>query len=184
MTKSGCCWHQFSTFDVVKHTPRLLEEVEEALEPASPAYLRRETRGRRTSTEHLLLPPADSTSKLLLGFDLAGSGQKRVEVFVTEGVLDYALVVGPERRVEFSYQLHVLGSSGERPKARPFTWNAAASELSFQNGAYRYVIHDGAQGPSVSVHFRGKVVPLPGVEKSRQGTLQGLSIKDFENVRQ
>jgi hypothetical protein len=182
MTKSGCCWHQFDTYEVVNHGPRLLESVVESLEEESPAYLRKETSGRRSSTEHLLLTPDESGSKLLLAFELAGSRKKRVEVFATEGALDYALVVGPERHVELSYRLHVVGKANDAPNAHPFSWDPTSGELSFQNGAYRYVIHDGAQGLGVTVHFRNRVVFLPGVEKSRSGTLRGLVIQDFENV--
>jgi len=183
MTKSGCCWHQFDTFNVINHAPHLLESVVESVEPASPVYLSRQKNGAASSTEHFLLPPEDSGRRPLLAFDLVGAGHKRVEVFATDGTVDYALLAGSEHRVDFSYQLNVLSKRGASATDQPFTYDASTAELSFQNGAYRYVIHDGPQAPGVSVHFRGKVVELAGVAESRSGTLRGLRAEDFENVR-
>jgi hypothetical protein len=127
-----------------------------------------------------LLPPKESSATVLLAFDVAGPRPKHLEVFSSEGMLDYALVSGPDRRVEFSYQLHV---SRERDdgKARPFRWDPGTRELSFRNGSYRYVIHDGAT-VGVSVHSRGRVVHLEPVEGTRSGTLGDLATSGFENV--
>jgi hypothetical protein len=183
MTKSGCCWHQFDTFDVVKRAPRLSKSVEESLEQASVAYLRRVTTGRQSTTETLLLPSEDSISKPLLAFDLAGPRARHVEVLATEGFLDYAVVVGPERRVEYSQRLHARPVDTKRKDAEPepFRWDSATGELSFRTGDYRYVIHDG-QKHGVSVHHLGKEVFMPAVETSRRGTLSGLKVDEFENV--
>jgi hypothetical protein len=178
MTKSGCCWHLFETYSVVNGAPKRIESVVESLE--GQAYLKRETRGRRNATEYFLLPPKESSATVLLAFDVAGPRPKHLEVFSSEGMLDYALVSGPDRRVEFSYQLHV---SRERDdgKARPFRWDPGTRELSFRNGSYRYVIHDGAT-VGVSVHSRGRVVHLEPVEGTRSGTLGDLATSGFENV--
>jgi hypothetical protein len=183
MTKSGCCFHQFDTFDVVRRSPFLSQSVEESVEQGAPAYLRRTTTGRSSSSEHLLLGPQDSIAKVLLAFDLAGPRPRHVEVFATEGYLDYAVVVGPERRVELSYRLQARPVDTQRADAQPepFRWDSATSELSFRTGAYRYVIHDGEKH-GVSVHHSGSEVFIPAVETSRRGTLSGLNVADFENA--
>jgi hypothetical protein len=178
MTKSGCCWHLFQTYAVANGAPRLLDSVVESYEAQT--YLMRETTGRRTATEYFLLEPSESSATVLLAFDIAGPRPKRVEVFSFGGELDYALVTGNERRVEFSYWVHVLRGRNDG-KAHPFRWDAGARELGFQNGAYRYVIHDGAKA-GVSVHSHGRVVDFDAVEGSRTGTLGDLAKAGLENV--
>ncbi len=167
----------------MNHAPHLLESIVESVEPASPAYLSRQKNGAASSTEHFLLPPEESGRQPLLAFDLVGAGHKRVEVFATDGAVDYALLSGARGRVDFSYQLNVLGKLGVAATDQPFTYDPSTTELSFQNGAYRYVIRDGPNAPGVSLHFRGKVVELAGVAESRSGTLHGLLAEDFENLR-
>lgn len=181
MTKSGCCWHRFETYAVVQRAPVLLESVEDSLVGGS--YLRRVTSGRRASTEHFLLPPEESLSKVLLSFDLAGPRPRHVEVFVTEGYLDYALVVGADRRVEYSQRLHARPRDPTRKDAEPepFRWDPAKRELSFQTGAYRYVVHDG-EDPGVTVSHLGKVTFLPAIASSRRGSLQSPLLEELENA--
>lgn len=184
MTKSGCCWHQFDSFQVIDGAPRLLESVVESQVEVSSAYLRRETSGRRTMREYLLLPPEQAGSRLLLAFDLAGPRRRHVEVFASDGLLDYALVVGPDRRVELSYQLHVLGNSEPRNPVSEhrFSWDERTGQLSFQSASYRYVIHDAPGRLGVSVQGHGRPLFMPAVAKTRNGTLRGLEAHDFENV--
>jgi hypothetical protein len=182
-SKNGCCFHVAYTFVVVNRAPQLLGTVTESVDMSSPAYLERETSGARALTERLLLAPQDSGRQPLLAFDLVGPQQKHVEVFASDGSLDYALVVGPEQRVEFSYRLHVQNKQSDKAQAPPFVWDAARGELSFKNGPYRYVVHDSPERLGVSVHVRGKEVFLPAIESSRSGGLRGLSPDRFENLK-
>jgi hypothetical protein len=181
MTKSGCCWHRYDSYAVVKRAPVLLESVEESAVDGS--YLRRATRGRRASLEYFLLPPEESISKVLLSFDLAGPRPRHVEVFVTEGYLDYALVVGPDRRVEYSQRLHARPRDLTRKDAEPepFLWDPAKRELSFETGAYRYVVHDGEE-PGVTVSHLGEVTFLPAIASSRRGSLQSPLLEHLANA--
>jgi len=182
MTKSGCCWHLFESYDVVNHAPRLLESATESLADYSSYYLKRETtkHGQPTKVEYFLLGPQDLRAKALLEFDLVGPRQRRVKVFLLEGRLEYALVNGTEQRVEFGYELHVqLQGDAERP---PFVWSPTSRELSFRNGGYRYVIQDSPGRLGVSVHTGTKVTFLPGVESSRSGSLDRLNVKGLQNV--
>jgi hypothetical protein len=185
MSKSGCCSHQFYTWDVVNREPLLREVIDETLAMSTPEYLERTTtRDIGTTTEYLRLGPEDDTrSKPILSFELAGPAHKRVALFATEsGLLDYALVRGPDNLVELSYQLHVLKSELEAAPAHPFVWLAARAELSFQNGGYQYIIHAGETGLGVSVHHGGKTVFLPGVEATRRGSLHDLPAESLQNV--
>jgi hypothetical protein len=184
MTKSGCCWHQYNTYSVVHHEPSLIESVEESVAPFSRAYVKVQKTGKHRSTEWVLAAESDSGIAPILAFDLTGGGHKHVEVFADEGVLDYALVVGSSRRVEFSYELDVLGERRENASDQtpPFQWDPSARELSFRNGDVRYIIHDSPERLGVSVHEKGRTVFLEGERKSRRGDLSGLPTKELTNV--
>lgn len=187
MTKSGCCWHQYNTYSVVNHVPRLIESIEESVLSSSAAYLKVQTTGRLPATRWFRTAEPDSGIIPILAFDLAGPGQRRVEVFASEGTLDYALLVGSEHRVAFSYLLDVLGERSERAPERapehrpsPFRWEPTRRELSFHNGGYQYVIHDSPEQLGVAVHARGQVVFLQGNRLTRRGDLGDLRAKAKE----
>jgi len=174
MGKSGCCIHEYNTYKVVNHVPYLLESVVEAVVLDAPAYVRTQRTGKAPSFSLSL--PTDSPAKPILDFDLADAAHRHVAVFASEDTLDYALVVGPERRVEFSYYLNVAGGRrGNVPEKLPaFRFDRAKRELSFQNGAYRYVICDAPGRLGVEVRRQGRVSFLPGDPATRTGGLERL----------
>jgi hypothetical protein len=181
-TKSGCCYHGFQSFDVVRGQPRLLEEISED-RSLYPAYVRttRHSRGSPEQVELNLDVMDDSGATLVLAFDIVGKPERHVEVFAVDGQLDYALVHGPGREVELSYRVHVAPTAATA-SAAPFVWNAADRELSFQNGAYRYVIHDSKQRLGVSVEHGDQHSFLAGNPTSRIGDLAELESLELENA--
>jgi hypothetical protein len=182
MMKNGCCEHYFTTYSVVNHVPHVVERVAETLLPEAPGYMQIERTGKPTSYD-LNTPMGDFTTPIL-EFDLAGDKQRHVAVFSTEDTLDYALAVGAEQHVEFSYYLDVAGRrKGSTPeKLPPFRFDAAKGELSFQNGAYRYVICDAPGRLGVEVRQGGRVTFLAGNAQTRAGGLDRLGAKLPTNV--
>jgi hypothetical protein len=179
--KSGCCYHVFYAWKVQNGAARMVERVEEAFEGSS--YLRREVTRRGREVSYFLLEEADASRDVVLSFELPGSSRRRVQVFVANEMLDYALTQGSERRVELSHWVHVLGRGRVDAPKRPFRFDAARSELRFDNGSYTYVVHDGPEGVGVRVVHRGKVVALPGISSSRRGSLARLTESKPENVQ-
>lgn len=169
MTKSGCCWHQFNTYAVTGNRPRLLRSVAESVDMPLVHYRQLAvSEGRRRQIRYFLAPEM----KPLFAFKLQKSG-KRVELFVDNDQLDYALLRG-EREVEFSYALDVMGYRASRLRAEPvpFVRNEEATRLAFRNGRYRYAVHDAPGRLGVSVFRDGRQLAfLAGDPGSRVGSL-------------
>jgi hypothetical protein len=174
MAKNGCCMHVYDTYSVVNHVPHVVESVVESMLADAPAYMQLERTGRPTI--FALNSLADGLTTPVVEFELAGDKKRRVAVFVTEGVLDYALAVGDEQRVEFSYYLDVLRRrTGNVPaKLPPFRFDAAKGELSFANGPYRYVICDAPGRLGIEVRQGRHVTFLAGNAQTRSGGLERL----------
>jgi hypothetical protein len=181
-SKNGCCMHEFSTYAVWKGVPYLLESVVQTVLLDAPAYVQLDRTGRAPS--FMLVSPADMPSPPIVEFALAGTTDRRVVVFASEGTLDYALVTGPERRVELSYLLDVAGRRrGSVPEQLPrFSFDPAKRELTFRNGAYRYVVCDAPDHLGVEVHHAGRRVFLAGDPQTRAGGLERLTAPLPSNV--
>lgn len=191
MTKSGCCWHLFETFQVVGDHPETIESVTDEFASSAPNY-RRETvsRGKKTTTKYYLgygdkdLFTGDEQSEVL-SFRLKGNPEKRVVVFVTEGNVDYALVRGEMAEVEFSHTLDVkrIRAGRELKEVPPFIFDDiqiygdAARALAFCNGKTMYTVEDHAGRLGVTVRTAERETFLEGNPATRKGSLTRLKEK-------
>ncbi|MFT4094322.1 MAG: hypothetical protein QM640_11850, partial [Niabella sp.] len=95
MTKSGCCWHQYSTFTVVNNEPKPLKVVEEGYKSSPPAMVdvveTDYSGGKETVKTELFLPYDFDTAKMVLSFNIAKSG-KKVLLYQEENLLFYVLL--------------------------------------------------------------------------------------------
>lgn len=183
-SKGGCCAYSSREYDVVGHEPRLLHELEETTWQLPYRVTIERTLGQRTKVDYTLLLEEDAEVEPVLAFDLPGPKKQRVELFISQGELDYAFVSGDERNVELSYSLNVAGPVESQGKtAAPFVYNAQAGELAFRNGGYRYVVVDHGKRVGVRVEHQGKSIFLPGILQSQDGALAALSSKKLANLR-
>lgn len=186
MTKDGCCWHQFNTYDVLGNKPHLLESVEEGWLSSEYANYRqsRVSRGKAVSVRYFL-EDGSPDRPAVLAFNLQGTPGKRVVLLISGNKLDYALLAGADGSVEFSYVLDVLGwREGRKQRDDPpaFVWDRAHGEIGFRNGPYTYTIHDRPERLGVMVSIGKKRVFLAGDPASRQGRLADLKIAELENA--
>jgi len=182
MMKDGCCVHMFDTYSVVNHVPYVVESVVTTVLMDAPAYTQSERRGKPTI--FTVDSRADGLTTPVLEFDLVGEKKRHVAVFISEDRLDYALAVGAEQRVEFSYYLDVgRRRAGDVPEKLPrFRFDAAEGELAFSNGATRYVICDAPGRLGVEVRQGRRVTFLAGNAATRTGGLDRLGATLPTNV--
>jgi len=184
MTKSGCCWHQFNTYAVVRSLPQVIQSTEESLTQFSPNYVEVKSTGQHPSHEYFL--NAENTSRTeVLSFALAGNPEKRVKILLTENGLDYVLIAGERERVEFSYLLDVNGYRNDRKPREapvPFTWFSHTQTLSFANGRYLYTVYDQQARLGVEVTTPQKKTFIAGVVASKRGSLEALGKATADNV--
>jgi hypothetical protein len=183
-SKSGCCYHTSQEWDVVAHEPRLVQEVIEEAGESAYVLTSRHVRGQPSSKTYALALENEPAVESVLAFDLPGPKRQHVEVFISQGELDYAFVNGDGRKVELSYALNVARPLESRGKtAAPFVYDAVAGELAFRNGGYRYVVVDKGPKVGVRVEHQGNSVFLSGIGESQSGSLRALSAKKLANLR-
>ena len=194
MTKSGCCWHLFETFNVVGNRPEVVESIiDETVLPA-PSYRRNTvTRGRKSQeTYHLGYGTTDEAASAdgrreVLSFRLKAHPEKLVSVFADETGLDYALLRGQAAEVEFSFALDVGGVRGARAGREVavtprFVFDAEAGMLTFRNGNTIYLVQDQPGRLGVTVRVGKQETFIEGDVSSRRGGLQKLQEAAFQSL--
>jgi hypothetical protein len=165
MTKSGCCYHEFSEYTVANNRPVALKTVEESVNVngLTVDYVE-ENRvgGRMVRKTYSNLMTGDLEAKIVYSLELAN--KKKMFLINSDGRLSYAFT-DPEDRIELMY-------SG------PFDYVKEADVLGFTSGKTRYEISaDGifVKSPKLSQKMnsgRGTV----------KGSLANLRDAKIENV--
>lgn len=182
MTKSGCCWHWFYTFDVVANTPRMREEVEEIMSNSAPFLFKRTTNtwdnnNRITVVKEDILYLEET--QILFSFKL--KDKARTVIIAQEGGNLYYLFVKLNAQgdnvAEFCY-----------PSYYPITYRVdkekAEETLSFSNESASYQVYNSANKVGVRVTTKGKVYNMPGDIRTRKtkyffDKLEGLKFNNL-----
>ncbi|QKX04572.1 hypothetical protein HN014_06480 [Aquimarina sp. TRL1] len=181
MTKSGCCWHQFSQFEVVNNVPVPIEVVEEEYQ-----YLYHITRtktwrgGRAIEKTERRMNKEGVAIEVLMSFRLS-KNQKKVLLFTSEGRLNYVLLKSEGELVEFSFPADNLIDAGR------FAIDTSKSKLIFKNKEAIYEIYekrkqDKVMAVGIYVYVNGKKYHLSGDLSTLQGAMQGISSEKLVNV--
>ncbi len=176
MTKSGCCWHQYSEFIVVNNLPKAVKIVEEDAQKYPVITVSTEIRkgARVTKTTSRKLDLDESEAKYLFSFRTNNDHQ--VILFAGEEELDYAFL-DKNGNVEFAYP---ADADQDEPM---FTLNADGTTLSFENKGVVYEIYEtGDEKIGVRVNVKGKLSEIPGDFASRKGSLKSPANEKLFNV--
>ncbi|QHF04562.1 hypothetical protein N015_19985 [Pseudomonas asturiensis] len=166
MTKSGCCWHQMSTYTVRNGEPLL--QTETVIDHTGNSGLPTETvgvnkNGKMTYTTHILWED-DDQREILLAFKLAPSG-KRIVMFRAAPAepVSYAAIDAKD-------QVGLVYPQAENER---FAYDAATHTLSFVRGdtTYRILADPKGAPSSMQVVIRGKATPLTLLPEPAQGSL-------------
>lgn len=178
MTKSGCCWHAFSTYAYVNGE---LEEIHHAEEDATgdaPGVIATsgwDTRqGKRVEfSRKQWVGDQDDQLLVLMSFKLSPSG-KRIVLYADKSVgrLYYASLQGGTVAL-----LYPQDEGG-------FDYSPKADRLSFQHGDTGYAVIGprGAGGLHMEVSVRGKTTKLTADAASLQGGLTALQDASLDNL--
>lgn len=182
MTKSGCCWHQFSSFKVVDNKPTPILVVDEnAMDfPFHTTTITRWEDAKKIETIEKTIDLEYEGIRQVLSFTLLKS-QKKVVVYALNGqVLNYVLI-RPDSTVEFSYPSTFAYESPD------FIINAMEDTLGFKNEEATYKIYEvRRQGKvekiGIQVLINGKAYDLKGDVGSLSGSLKGVKQVNLHNV--
>src|SRR5690554_2279203 len=175
MTKSGCCWHQFSEFKVIDNEPKPIKITEQSyfrhqnfVEVTEISY----DKDKEHVTEKLYFPLEEMTSQILLYFELEKK-EKVVVLYEIDEKLHYVFLQKDDL-VEF-YFPQTDSESAESKK--DFAYNPKEQTLTFTNEKAQYQIYETEQNISIKVKTNEKTYDMKGVIPTAIGSLKKLNIK-------
>lgn len=179
--KSGCCWHEYTSFRIVNGLPQKALVVEE--DASNYPFVHVSTTewkgGKAIKTDEKKLDLEGLESELM-SFKLAQNGKRLVLFVAHESNLHYALLK-PGGQVEFSFPID------SRPGKADFELNQEADKLTFRNGNAVYQVYESkkqgrASKAGVLVRVNGKEYDLQGDLGSIRGSLRDIQNAGLENV--
>ena len=181
MTKSGCCWHEFSEFKVVNGIPKPTVIVVDEIKGFYYVSTTTEWNGEeKTVSVEKTLETENTDIEPIISFELQ-KNRKKVSVFaVNNYFLNYVLIKSDEI-IEFNYPLL------EDYENSNFIITKHLDKLTFTNKNATYEIYETVTGGKtktigVLVKVNGKTYDLKGDVNSLEGTLKNLSGITLENL--
>ncbi len=163
MTKSGCCWHEFATYEVHNDTVVPVEVIEEHYSGMFVDYtVSKRENGKMKDSFYQVFETGDKKPEFMLEFE---NGKK---MYLTTGMNDdlYYVFTDRDHKVELAYN----GAIVYRKKDRTF---------SFTNLKTTYIVSE----KEILIKDAGKEYRLNKV-KERQGAFSNLDVSAFTNVAQ
>ena len=166
MTKSGCCWHQYTTFKVEKNIPVAVKIIEESLNPNGIMfdYLEKNKVGAKMlETTYSMLPESGLDYKVLFSFTL--NDDKKMSLIQSFTNKLYYTFTDKEGKIELYY-------------ADIFKYNKNSQTLWFRNKDIKYTINkDG-----ILVTLPDKRVELKALDASKKGAFNAILKIKFDNL--
>lgn len=182
ITKSGCCWHRFSTFKVVDNRPVPVSVVEEdAMHfPFLTTTLTEWPNGKKQTSIYRTIDLQQENVQSRLSFTLAKSG-KELLLYTLDNEVLYYLLLQPNGAIEFDYP------TAENEAEIDFMWNSQGNSLRFTNqGAHYEVYETQKEGRlykiGIRVRVNGKRYHLKGDVKTVKGSFEALYQLSLSNV--
>ncbi|MFV0530949.1 MAG: XAC2610-related protein [Flavobacteriales bacterium] len=165
MTKSGCCWHQYSEFKVKGSKPYPIKIVEEGMSASGITWDYEEqnlVNGKMIKSTYQMLALEVDKDNLLLSFEF--ENKKKMQIFRTENIL-YYIFTDSNDKIELLYN-------------DIFKYSNRESTLSFTNRNTEYIIYE----EKIIVKTPNHTYDMKAVSNTRFGTLTKLKNLKLENV--
>ncbi|MCD7971154.1 MAG: hypothetical protein LUG18_00575 [Candidatus Azobacteroides sp.] len=186
MTKSGCCWHQYSEFSVENNKPRLEKEL--SVDVSNPFYISRETikirKGEEMEEEevHYLIPEHLGEESVLFTFLIPGKkreNDKRMYLLYENDHLQYFFIKDASNEIELHYPDALAYDKGEYIWEYDPTPDKTEEEtgLGFTRPGAAYRIYETDREVGIRVKVNNKMYDIKGDKFTQQGTLRNLTEK-------
>ena len=165
MTKSGCCWHQYSEFKVKNSKPYPIKIVEEGMSASGITWDYEEQNlinGKMVKSTYQMLALEVDKDNLLLSFEF--ENKKKMKIFKTENILYYVFTDSNEE-IELLYN-------------DIFKYSNRENSLSFTNRNTEYIIYD----DKIIAKTPNNTYDMKVVKNTRFGTLTKLKNLKINNV--
>ncbi len=177
MTKSGCCWHEFTEYIIKNYAPKAIRIVTEEINGAFNYVTEQTWNGKEMVKKTTKTIDTEQEGfENILSFVVPENG-KKVILYNSNNTLNYALI-RKDRSVEFSYPIE---SIQEKPD---FTFDSLSTNrcVTFTNKNATYTIYDLPSKLSVEILVDGKIYTLVGDKQSKEGGLDKLREEPLDNV--
>lgn len=177
MTKSGCCWHQFSEFIVENNKPKVIKIVEEdQMGYPYNNYSEENWDGKKmVLTSKRTINLDEDGIKTILSFTV-DKNQKRVVLFnINDRTLNYVLI-DKNDEVEFSYPINTVYQNPD------FTLDRKNNTVTFKNKDVVYTIYDNNDSIGITINTGGKTYNWIGNSTTKKGKLTDITTTQLDNV--
>lgn len=176
MTKSGCCWHQYSLFIVQNNKPKAISIIEDGDDMPFNIHSEESWNGKKMvkhSTRTLDL--TKDGIKPVLTFNVDKNGKQIALFNINDRTLNYA-VTGKANEAEFWYPVNTVYQNSD------FIFDSRQHVLTFKNknATYKIIEHD--KYVAIEITVGGKVATWAGNIQTKKGTLNGLLTTKLDNV--
>lgn len=177
MTKSGCCWHQFSTFKVVNNIPKPLLIIEEDATkfPYFTSTIIEWNGEKQTEKTVKTLDIDQEGITKVLSFQLLKSKKEVILFNHNDRTLNYVLLT-PKETVEFSFPLETVYQNPD------FKINKPENLLTFKNENAIYKIYQTETKVGIKVNVNGEIYDLKGDYNTVKGSLKDITKVKLDNV--
>ncbi len=179
MTKSGCCWHQFSEYIVINNEPKAVKIVED--DAMGFPFITTSTEiwdGKKMlKTSVRTIDFGESESKTLFSFKTKNGGNEIV-LFSNENQLNY-IFINKNGNIDFAFP---RDSEEENPTFR-LNSKENPPTLSFTNKGVIYKIYETEnEKTGVQVNANGKLSDISGDLNSKKGSLRQVINDSLTNI--
>lgn len=190
MTKSGCCWHWYYTFDVADNKPRIREEIEERMSNSIPFIFQNkitswDVKGKKTIKNEDLLYLNETGYQILFSFDLKDRA-RTVMLIDGDDALYYVFAKQNERGDSIAEYCYPSEYIPDPIKLQYMSYNVINNmeTLTFASESASYQVYNSADKVGVKVVTKGKTYDMPGDLRTRKTNyffdkLEGVA---FENL--
>ena len=178
MTKSGCCWHEFSEFIVENNTPKAIKIITDEQNLPFNIFTEQTWNGKtmvKKSTRTIDINQEEI--KVILSFTVPENGKQVILYNINDRTLNYALV-RKDSTVEFFYPIETVYKNPDFK----FDSSSTNHSVTFLNKSATYKIYDQPTELRMEITVEGKTYNLIGDIRTKTGGLDNLLKVQLDNV--
>ena len=178
MTKSGCCWHEFSEFIVENNTPKAIKIITDEQNLPFNIFTEQTWNGKtmvKKSTRTIDINQEEI--KVILSFTVPENGKQVILYNINDRTLNYALV-RKDSTVEFFYPIETVYKNPDFK----FDSSSTNHSVTFLNKSATYKIYDRPTELRMEITVEGKTYNLIGDIRTKTGGLDNLLKVQLDNV--
>jgi hypothetical protein len=178
MTKSGCCWHEFSEFIIKNNKPKAIKIITDEQNFPFDIFTEETWNGKQMIKKTTKTIDTDQEGiQVILSFIVPENGKKVILYNINDRTLNYA-IVRKDDTVEFSYPIETVYKNPD------FNFDSSANNRSvtFANKSARYKIYERPTELGMEITVNGKIYNLAGDNNTKTGGLENLLKVKLDNV--